>query len=66
MGLIAIGCRTGERCGCYTVVTQSPARAEAVQSQLNRLARAVYSTSPAFGAKIAGTILNSPELLEEW
>ncbi|KAJ1891597.1 Aspartate aminotransferase, cytoplasmic [Kickxella alabastrina] len=56
----------GERTGCLHAVTALPAVLPQVSSQLNRLSRATISTAPAYGAKIAGTVLQDAELYEEW
>ncbi|KAJ2315182.1 Aspartate aminotransferase, cytoplasmic [Coemansia sp. RSA 2704] len=56
----------GERTGCLHAVVADPARVAAVSSQLNRLSRATISTAAAYGAKVAGTVLQDPELYGEW
>ncbi|KAJ2697813.1 Aspartate aminotransferase, cytoplasmic [Coemansia sp. IMI 209128] len=56
----------GERTGCLHAVCQSPSVLPQVSSQLNRLSRATISTASAYGAKIAGTVLEDPELYGEW
>ncbi|KAJ2722718.1 Aspartate aminotransferase, cytoplasmic [Coemansia sp. Benny D115] len=56
----------GERTGCLHAVTASADLVPAVSSQLNRLSRATISTAPAYGAKIAGTVLEDPALYTEW
>jgi len=56
----------GERCGCLTGVARNEETATRLQSQLNRLSRATISTSPAYGSKIVSTVLNNPELYQEW
>ncbi|KAI8322739.1 PLP-dependent transferase [Martensiomyces pterosporus] len=56
----------GERTGCLHVVTRSADLIPAVSSQLNRLSRATISTAAGFGAKIAGTVLQDPQLYAEW
>ncbi|RKP19560.1 hypothetical protein ROZALSC1DRAFT_28857 [Rozella allomycis CSF55] len=55
-----------ERCGCLTVACQTPAKAEAVRTQLCKINRTVISTPPAFGARIVSKVLNDPELYKEW
>ncbi|KAJ1983554.1 Aspartate aminotransferase, cytoplasmic [Dimargaris verticillata] len=56
----------GERVGCYHVVAHSAQLAQHVQSQVARASRAIISNPPLYGARIADTVLNSPELLAEW
>lgn len=56
----------GERTGCLHVVTQEPDLAQRIQSQMEKLQRVNVSTPPAYGARIASTILNSPALFSEW
>ncbi|KAJ2538006.1 Aspartate aminotransferase, cytoplasmic, partial [Coemansia sp. RSA 1933] len=56
----------GERTGCLHAVTRSASLVPMVSSQLNRLSRATVSTASAYGAKIAGTVLQDPELHSEW
>ncbi|KAJ2193255.1 Aspartate aminotransferase, cytoplasmic [Coemansia sp. RSA 530] len=56
----------GERTGCLHAVVASSARVAAVSSQMNRLSRATISTASAYGAKIAGKVLQDPELYNEW
>lgn len=55
-----------ERTGCVQVVANDPKSAQAVASQLKILVRANWSNPPAHGARIASTVLNSPELKAEW
>lgn len=40
--------------------------AKRVESQLKILIRPMYSNPPLNGARIASTILNTPELRKEW
>lgn len=60
----------GERAGCFHFVT-SPAHdashtAERIRSQLAILQRSEISNPPAYGARIAATVLNDDELFAEW
>lgn len=55
-----------ERTGALTIVSRSPAVADAVASQVKLIVRANYSNPPAHGARIVTTILQSPELTTEW
>ncbi|KAJ2372862.1 Aspartate aminotransferase, cytoplasmic, partial [Coemansia sp. RSA 2607] len=56
----------GERTGCLHVVTGTPELLPPVASQLNRLSRATISTASAYGAKLAGVVLQDPALYAEW
>lgn len=60
----------GERAGCFHFVTAPAADAAAtatrVASQLAILQRSEISNPPIYGAKIASTVLNSPDLFREW
>ncbi|XP_030059457.1 aspartate aminotransferase, mitochondrial [Microcaecilia unicolor] len=56
----------GERVGAFTVVCSDTDEAKRVESQLKILIRPMYSNPPVNGARIAATILNSPELRTEW
>ncbi|KAJ1643395.1 Aspartate aminotransferase, cytoplasmic [Coemansia erecta] len=56
----------GERTGCLHAVASTADAVPAVSSQLNRLSRATISTASAYGAKIAGTVLQDTRLYNEW
>lgn len=56
----------GERVGCLSVITSDPEEAKNVHSQLNRIARALWSDPPLFGGRITSLILNDPELKKLW
>ncbi|KAG5849411.1 hypothetical protein ANANG_G00110100 [Anguilla anguilla] len=56
----------GERVGGFTVVCNDAEEAKRVESQLKILIRPMYSNPPMNGARIAATILNTPELRSEW
>lgn len=56
----------GERTGCLHVVTKEKDLAGRIKSQMEKLQRVNISTPPAYGARIASAILNSPSLFEEW
>ncbi|XP_023674904.1 aspartate aminotransferase, mitochondrial-like [Paramormyrops kingsleyae] len=56
----------GERVGGFTVVCKDAEEAKRVESQLKILIRPIYSNPPMNGARIAATILNTPELRKEW
>ncbi|XP_043101708.1 glutamic-oxaloacetic transaminase 2b, mitochondrial [Puntigrus tetrazona] len=56
----------GERVGGFTVVCADAEEAKRVESQLKILIRPIYSNPPMNGARIASTILNTPELRSTW
>jgi len=56
----------GERAGCLTVVSNSAELSQKVSSQLEKLQRAEISNPPAYGARIVDTVLNNPDLYNEW
>ena len=55
-----------ERAGCVHASCASPAEATAVKGHLGKLARALYSNPPAFGARLVAEVLADPELNAEW
>uniref|UniRef100_A0A336ME91 Aspartate aminotransferase n=1 Tax=Culicoides sonorensis TaxID=179676 RepID=A0A336ME91_CULSO len=55
-----------ERIGNLTVVQRDASTTAAVASQITLLIRGMYSNPPAFGARIVSTVLNDPELRQEW
>lgn len=55
-----------ERVGALTLVTENPATTAAVQSQIKRTIRRLYSNPPAHGGEIARTILTDPTLRQQW
>lgn len=59
----------GERVGAVHVIPQletNESLNKAVRSQLNKITRSEISNPPAYGAKIVATILNDPELYDQW
>uniref|UniRef100_A0A673VKR7 Aspartate aminotransferase n=1 Tax=Suricata suricatta TaxID=37032 RepID=A0A673VKR7_SURSU len=56
----------GERVGAFTVVCKDADEAKRVESQLKILIRPMYSNPPINGARIASTILMSPDLRKQW
>ncbi|SLM40748.1 aspartate aminotransferase [Lasallia pustulata] len=60
----------GERAGAFHFVTapspDAPDTVARVASQLAILQRSEISNPPAYGARIASLVLNSPELFAEW
>jgi aspartate/tyrosine/aromatic aminotransferase len=55
-----------DRVGCAFVLGASPERADVMLGQLLGVARANYSSPPAHGAAIVGTILHDAAMLAEW
>ncbi|THH34165.1 hypothetical protein EUX98_g47 [Antrodiella citrinella] len=56
----------GERVGAFSLTTADPEEKARVESQLKIVIRPMYSNPPLHGARIASTILGSPELYSEW
>ncbi|KAF2113393.1 aminotransferase class I and II [Lophiotrema nucula] len=60
----------GERAGCFHFITAPSSDAEEttkrVASQLAILQRSEISNPPAYGARVASTVLNNPELFAQW
>lgn len=56
----------GERVGALSIVNHTEAVAIAVESQLKKIIRAMYSNPPKHGAAVAGMILSTPELKKQW
>lgn len=52
--------------GNLTFVAKDRAVIEPVRSQITLLVRANYSNPPNHGARIVGTVLNDPVLMEQW
>jgi len=55
-----------ERVGAITAALADSGAAKRVTSQLNRVARAMYSNPPVHGARIVATVMNDPVLFERW
>ncbi|KIY47045.1 hypothetical protein FISHEDRAFT_46081 [Fistulina hepatica ATCC 64428] len=56
----------GERVGAFSLTTADPEEKARVDSQLKIIIRPMYSNPPLHGARIANTILSTPELYAEW
>lgn len=56
----------GERVGSFSVVCADADERARVDSQLKILIRPMYSNPPIHGAHIVSTVLNNPELKQEW
>ena len=55
-----------DRVGCAFVLGASPERADVMLGQLLGIARANYSSPPAHGAAVVGTILDDAALRAQW
>ena len=55
-----------ERVGGLIVISENAARADAVQSHMQHIARSIYSMPPDHGAAIAARIFAEPPLRREW
>ncbi|RRN59349.1 aspartate/tyrosine/aromatic aminotransferase [Pseudoxanthomonas sp. SGNA-20] len=56
----------GERVGALSVVAATTEQARAVQSQIKRIIRTIYSSPSAHGASLVAGVLTSPELRALW
>lgn len=56
----------GERTGSISIVTESAESSKAIESQLKKLIRPIYSTPPIHGSKIVETIFGNQTLLNQW
>ncbi|GBG82050.1 hypothetical protein CBR_g34329 [Chara braunii] len=56
----------GQRIGCLSIVCHSEMEAANVQSQVQQIARPMYSNPPLHGAHLVATILSDPGLKELW
>ncbi|AEQ94410.1 aromatic amino acid transaminase [Xanthomonas oryzae] len=56
----------GERVGALSVVSATAAEAKAVQSQVKRIIRTIYSSPSTQGAALVAGVLTSPELRDVW
>lgn len=56
----------GERCGALHAVCPSPETATVVQDRLRCLIRWEFSSSPAYGSRLATMVLESDQLTTEW
>ncbi|WP_372375365.1 aromatic amino acid transaminase [Xanthomonas axonopodis pv. cajani] len=56
----------GERVGALSVVSATAAEARAVQSQVKRIIRTIYSSPSTHGAALVAGVLTSPELRDLW
>ncbi|AOL21397.1 aromatic amino acid aminotransferase [Xanthomonas citri pv. malvacearum] len=56
----------GERVGALSVVSATAAEAKAVQSQVKRIIRTIYSSPSTHGAALVAGVLTSPEPRDLW
>lgn len=56
----------GERVGAFSLTTADPEEKARVDSQLKIIIRPMYSNPPVHGARVANTILSTPELYTQW
>lgn len=56
----------GERTGSISIVTELAEQSKAIESQLKKLIRPMYSNPPIHGLRIVETIFGNPELLQAW
>ncbi|CAD8165922.1 unnamed protein product [Paramecium pentaurelia] len=57
---------SGQRIGCLSLVCSNEKEREIVNSQLNLIARSLWSCPPVHGARIAETVLNNPKIYQLW
>lgn len=55
-----------ERVGNLTFVHSSSEAIPAVKSQVTWIVRGMYSNPPNHGARIVASVLNNPQLYQEW
>ncbi|GBP18495.1 Aspartate aminotransferase, cytoplasmic [Eumeta japonica] len=55
-----------ERVGNLALVLSNSKPVAAVKSQVTWIVRGMYSNPPAHGARVVATVLNSPQLFDEW
>ena len=56
----------GERVGALSVVCSDAAEAKAVESQLKRAIRPIWSNPPAYGARLVAGVLDDAALAQQW
>lgn len=55
-----------ERVGLAAIVTNSPEAKQAVQTQIQAIARGIYSMPPSYGGALVDIILNDNDLKTQW
>lgn len=56
----------GERTGSISIITESAEHSKAIESQLKKLIRPIYSNPPIHGSRIVETIFANENLFQEW
>lgn len=56
----------GHRVGTLSIVGSTPEEADKVVSQIKTVIRPMYSNPPRYGARVVTTVLNDPELSQEF
>ncbi|KDP22788.1 hypothetical protein JCGZ_00375 [Jatropha curcas] len=56
----------GHRVGCLSVLCNDTKQAVAIKSQLQTIARAMYSSPPVHGISLVSTILSDPDIKSLW
>ncbi|KAF3447987.1 hypothetical protein FNV43_RR08694 [Rhamnella rubrinervis] len=56
----------GHRVGCLSVLCSDSTQAVAIKSQLQQIARAMYSSPPVHGVLLVSTILSDPDIKSLW
>ncbi|RKP30758.1 PLP-dependent transferase [Metschnikowia bicuspidata] len=56
----------GERTGSISIIAESSSQATAIESQLKKLIRPMYSNPPIHGSRIVETIFSDESLFSEW
>jgi len=56
----------GERAGAFSMICSDKDEAARVMSQIKIIIRPIYSNPPIYGARLAATIMNDPQLYSEW
>uniref|UniRef100_A0A0L0NU48 Aminotransferase class I/classII large domain-containing protein n=1 Tax=Candidozyma auris TaxID=498019 RepID=A0A0L0NU48_CANAR len=56
----------GERTGSISIITESAEHSKAIESQLKKLIRPIYSNPPIHGSRIVETIFANENLYQEW
>ena len=55
-----------ERTGAVHATVATPTEADAVRGHMKKVARAMYSNPPAFGARVVAEVLGDPQLKADW
>lgn len=56
----------GQRAGCLSILCENEMQAVAVKSQLQQIARPMYSNPPVHGALLVSIVLSDPDLKSLW